>query len=288
MVVLMTKDQQVIKVDGMVTCFNIGLVTLIDIQMGTDTPSFDVYIAVKLTEAFQVSLHATVDDFREVKDLATKGLYFYAQIKGDLFEMICESVKKMLKSIEELGTEGIEAMQEIIGAKIAEKQDEMDDMEKKVEDAKAKVIANRTKRQQGINKESEKRKDAENEIDQLRNNMKNSVKHRDDVERQLKKKVEEAKLKRDSVIAEKRKEYNDKLEKAKQEEKANQKKLAQLKRQQETKYGTDFLKKVEIAKGAWYEKMAAENASWGRCEVGVSAEMQCQLVCFLILCIALR
>lgn len=262
MVVLMTKDQQVIKVDGMVTCFNIGLVTLIDIQMGTDTPSFDAYIAVKLTEAFQVSLHATVDDFRDVKDLAIKGLYFHAQIKGDLFEMICESIKKMLKSIEELGTQGIKAMQDIIGAKIAEKQAEMDDMAKKVEEAKAKVDANRTKRQEGIDKEAEKRKEAEDEIKQLRDGVKNATNNRDKVERQLKEKVEKAELRRDSVIAEKTKEYNDMLEKAKQEEKANRDELARLKRQQETKYGTDFLKKVDIARGAWYEKMAAEEASW--------------------------
>ncbi|OJJ80050.1 uncharacterized protein ASPGLDRAFT_29331 [Aspergillus glaucus CBS 516.65] len=263
MVVLMTKDQQVIKVDGMVTCFNIGLVTLIDIQMGTDTPSFDAYIAVKLTEAFQVSLHATVDDFHEVKDLAAiKGLYFHAQIKGDLFDMICESIKNMLKSIEELGTQGIEAMQDIIGAKIAEKQAEMNDMAKKVEGAKAKVDANRTKRQEGIDKEAEKRKEAEDEIKQLRDDVKNAINNRDKVERQLKEKVEKAELKRDSLIAEKTKEYNDKLEKAKQEEKANRDELARLRRQQETKYGINFLEKVNLARGAYDEKKAVENKSW--------------------------
>lgn len=262
MVVLMTKDQQVIKLDGMVTCFGMGLVTLIDIQMGTDTPSFDAYLALKLTDAFQVSLRATVEDFQDVKDLATKGLYFHAQIKGDLFDMICESIRKMLKGLEELGTQGIEAMQDIIGAKIAEKEAEMKNMADKVTEAKAKMEANRNERRKGIEKEAEKRKEAEKEINKLRDDVKKAKSKRDEAERELKEKVQKAEIEKESLIAEKRKEYNDKLERAKREEEANRKELARLKRHQETKYGTDFLKKVNIAKGAYYEKKAAADASW--------------------------
>lgn len=262
MIVLMTKDQQVIKVDGMVTFFGVGLVTLVDIQMGTETPSFNAYLAVQFTQAFEISLRATVDDFRDVKDLAAKDLYFHAQIKGDLFEVICESIKNMLKTIEELGTQGIEAVQNLIGEKVAEKQKEMDRLAQKVKEAKKNVESRRKDRQNVMKKEEEKRKEAEEEINRLRENVTKAKNNRAKAEKELKEKVEKAKLEKESLIRRKRKEYNDKLEAAKKEEEENRKKLAELKKRQETKYGTDFLKKVDIAKGAWYEKQAAERASW--------------------------
>lgn len=288
MVVLMTKDKQVIKVDGMVTCFNIGLATLIDIQLGTDTPSFDAYLALKLTEAFQVSLYATVDDFSHVKDLATKGLYFRARIEGDLFEMILKSIEDALKDIEKLGTDTIDAVKGFVGAKVAEKEGELKELAQQVKDAKAQVEASRKERQGKMQIEKEERQTAENEINRLRSNVDKSIRRRDDRKRELEGKVKEAEIRKENQIAKKRKEYDEKLKKAKKDEKENRDKLARLKREQETKYGIDFLKEVKLAQGAWYEKKAAEDAAWRAVEWAWAEKCKANWYVFSSLCIALR
>jgi hypothetical protein len=262
MIVQMTKDEQVIKVDGKVTCFGIGFAVLVDIQMGTETPSFKAYLAVQFTEAFKISVSATVDNFRDIKDLASKGLLFQGKVEGDLFEAICESIKHMLKSLEELGTQGIESVQNLIKANIAKKKAEMEQLAEKVKEAEEKVAARRRDRQAAMEKEEEKRKGAENEINRLRDNLAKETRKRDHVRRELEEKVMEAKLNKESLIQRKRKEYDDKLKAAKREERENRERLNALQQRQQTKYGTDFLKKVNIAKGAWAEKQAALKASW--------------------------
>ncbi|RAH47728.1 uncharacterized protein BO95DRAFT_480685 [Aspergillus brunneoviolaceus CBS 621.78] len=266
MVVLMTKEQQIVKVDGMVTCFGIGLVTLVDIQLGTETPSFNAYIAVQFTKAFTISLQATAADFSSVRDLAHQGLYFQAEIQGDLFDMICESIKNMIKTIEKLGTDGIESVQNLIGAKIGEKQAEMDQLAKELEDARIRLKATRSQRQVEIEKEEKKRKEAEKKIARLRQNLATAKKNKSEVEAELKQKVKRAELDKEALIQRKRKEYNDKLEAAKEEEARNRKELERLEKEQANRYGLDFLKRAELAKGAWYEKMAAEKASWAQVE----------------------
>ncbi|PYH44093.1 uncharacterized protein BP01DRAFT_343380 [Aspergillus saccharolyticus JOP 1030-1] len=262
MVVLMTKDQQVIKVDGMVTCFGIGLVALVDIQLGTETPVFNAYIAVQFTEAFKISLQATTRDFNSVRDLANQGLYFQAQIEGDLFDMICESVKNMIKTLEKMGTEGIEAMQKLIGDKVGEKQAEMEKLAQALEDARKQLEKKRSERQIELEKEEKKRKEAETEISRLRNAVATAKKNKEKAQQELEQKVKQAELEKESLIRQKRKEYSDKLEEAKEEEARNRRELERLKREQANRYGTDFLKRVELAKGAWYEKQAAEAESW--------------------------
>ena len=262
MVVVMTKDQQVIQVDGMVTYFGFGFATFVDIQMGTETPSFDARIAVGFTDAFVISLQATVKDFKEVKDLATKDLYFVAQIKGDLFDMICESIKRFLQTLEELGSEGIESIQNIIGAQIAERQAEMDEEKKKLDKARQEVDRRREERQRFMKKESDKRAEAEKEIERLQDNVTKAKQNKAQAENELKEKVERLKLEKDSLIERKRKEYNEKLEKAKQEQENNRRKLEQLRNQQRDRYGTDFLKNVKIASGARCEKDKMVADAW--------------------------
>jgi flagellar biosynthesis GTPase FlhF len=262
MIIQMTKDEQVIKVDGKVTCFGIGLVALVDIQMGTETPSFNAYLAVQFTEAFRISLCATVDDFHDIKDLATKGLLFEGLVEGDLFEAICKSITHMLKNLEELGTQGIESLQNLITANITQKKIEMEELAEKVREAEKKVDARRRNRQEAKEKEEKKRKEAEDGIKRLRDNLDKETRKRDQVQKELEEKVTKARLNKESLVERKRKEYDDKLKDAKREEEDNRKRLNDLQQRQQTKYGTDFLKKVDIAKGAWYEKQAAEKASW--------------------------
>ncbi|THC87659.1 hypothetical protein EYZ11_012892 [Aspergillus tanneri] len=261
MVVRMTKDEQVIKIDGMVTCFGIGFAALVDIQMGTDNPSFKAYLAVQFTEAFKIDIIATVEDFRDVKDLAVKGLYFEGRIKGDIFDVICEGIMKMLKSIEELGSRGIESLENLIEARIKEKQSEMEQLAEEVRKAHEKVKLRRKNRQEAMKIEEAKRKEAENYLEQLWQNMAKKKADRDSVE-ELLEEVEKARQKKAALIQRKRKEYDEKMEDAKKQEAEYRKTLEDLEKRQRTKYGTDFLKKVDLAKGAWYEKQAAEYASW--------------------------
>ncbi|RAH80149.1 hypothetical protein BO86DRAFT_411095 [Aspergillus japonicus CBS 114.51] len=288
MVVLMTKEQQIVKIDGMVTCFGVGLVTLVDIQLGTETPSFNAYIAVQFTKAFTISLQATTTDFSSVRDLANRGLDFQAEIRGDLFDMICESIKNMIKTIEKLGTDGIESVQNLIGAKVAEKQAEMDQLAKELEDARVRLEANRTQRQVEINKEETKRKQAQDEIARLRQNLATAKKNKSKVEAELKQKVQRAELDKEALIQRKRKEYSDKLEAAKAEEARNRKELERLKREQANRYGTDFLKRAELAKGAWYEKMAVEKASWADVQKAYWAKCNAKWYNFVPLAAALE
>ncbi|GAB1201139.1 hypothetical protein APSETT444_010526 [Aspergillus pseudonomiae] len=254
MVVVMAKDKQVIQVDGKVRCFGIGLATLVDIQIGTETPSFAAHINVAFTEAFIISLQATVEDFKEVKDLATKDLYFQAQIKGDLFDMICESIKSLLRTLEELGIQGIESLQSLIGAQIAEKQAEMDLEKTKLDEARQEVDNRRKERQRNIKKEKDKHDEAKREIERLQDKVTKAKQDKAQAENELKEKVEKLKLEKESLIQSKRKEYNDKLEKAKEAEANNQRELERLRQRQRDKYGTDFLKKVQLAQGAYHEK----------------------------------
>ncbi|PYI24786.1 hypothetical protein BO99DRAFT_349500 [Aspergillus violaceofuscus CBS 115571] len=288
MVVLMTKEQQIVKIDGMVTCFGVGLVTLVDIQLGTETPSFNAYIAVQFTKAFTISLQATTTDFSSVRDLANRGLDFQTEIRGDLFDMICESIKNMIKTIEKLGTDGIESVQNLIGAKVAEKQAEMDQLAKELEDARVRLEANRTQRQVEINKEETKRKQAQDEIARLRQNLATAKKNKSKVEAELKQKVQRAELDKEALIQRKRKEYSDKLEAAKAEEARNRKELERLKREQANRYGTDFLKRAELAKGAWYEKMAVEKASWADVQKAYWAKCNAKWYNFVPLAAALE
>ncbi|KAM5462048.1 hypothetical protein MferCBS49748_006796 [Microsporum ferrugineum] len=262
MVMRMTRDEQVIKVDGMITCFGIGLAVLVDIQMGTDTPSFTAYLAVQFTDAFKIGITATVADFRDVKDLALKDLYFEGRIEGDLFEVVCQSIKGMLQSIEELGTQGLTSLQHFIGEKIAERQREMDQLAQKVTETREKVASERQRRQAAMQCEKGKREEAKEKIKRLQDNLADKIAGRDRVEKELKKNVEKAKLERAALIQRKRREYDEKLKQAKQREADNRRRLEELKYRQRTKYGTDFLKKVDLAKGALYEKQAAERASW--------------------------
>lgn len=262
MTMRMSKEEQVIKVDGMVTCFGIGFAALVDIQMGTDNPSFRAYLAVQFTDAFKISIMATVEDFHDVKDLALKPLYFKGSIQGDLFDLICESIKKMLNSIKEMGTKGIESLQDIIRGNIADKEREMKRLAELVNTAHEKVEARRQNRQTAMKNEGEKRQRAKERIEELKNDLAEKEDNRGRVEEELKKIVADAQLEREALIRRKRKEYDQKLEDARQEEADNRKKLEDLKYKQRTKYGTDFLKKVETAKGAWWEKKAAEEASW--------------------------
>ncbi|EEQ35344.1 conserved hypothetical protein [Microsporum canis CBS 113480] len=262
MVMRMTRDEQVIKVDGMITCFGIGLAALVDIQMGTDTPSFTAYLAVQFTDAFKISITATVADFRDIKDLALKDLYFEGRIEGDLFEVVCQSIKGMLQSIEELGTQGLESLQHLIGEKIAERQREMDQLAQKVTETREKVASERQRRQAAMQREKGKREEAKEKIKRLQDNLANKIADRNRVEKELKDNVEKAKLKRAALIQRKRREYDEKLKQAKQQEADSCRRLEELKYRQRTKYGTDFLKKVDLAKGALCEKQAAERASW--------------------------
>ncbi|KAB8210403.1 hypothetical protein BDV34DRAFT_220543 [Aspergillus parasiticus] len=262
MVVRMTKKEQVIKIDGMVTCFGIGFAALVDIQMGSDNPSFKAYLAVQFTEAFKIDITATVEDLHDVKDLAIKGLYFKGRIEGDLFEVICEGIIKMLKSIEELGTQGIESLQNLIGARIAERQGEMEQLAKEVREAQEKVASRRDNRQIAMNSEEAKRKEAEMKLEQLQQNVAEAIANRDRAEKKLKEEVEKARQKKAALIQRKREEYDEKLKEAKKQEAENRQKLEDLQNRQRTKYGTDFLKKVNLAKGAWDEKQDAERASW--------------------------
>ncbi|KAL3440567.1 hypothetical protein BJX65DRAFT_314646 [Aspergillus insuetus] len=262
MIVLMTKDQQVIKVDGMVTCFGMGLVTLVDIQMGTTTPSFDAYIALNFTDAFVIRLHTTVEDFIEVKDLATTGLYFHAQIEGDLFETICNSIKDFLNSIEELGTQGIEAVENVIGAKLAEKEAEIKKLADGVKQARQTMEERQYDRRKNMEKEEKKRKEAEDEINKLKDEVKKASNNRADAEKKLKEKVSQAKSHKEAMVQQKRKEYNDKLRNAQYEEEQNRKKLEELTRQQESQYGANFLMNLEYARITASLKEEAIKKSW--------------------------
>ncbi|EFR05208.1 hypothetical protein MGYG_08222 [Nannizzia gypsea CBS 118893] len=263
MVMRMTRDEQVIKVDGMITCFGIRLVALVDIQMGTDTPSFRAYLAVQFTAAFKIRIAATVADFRDIKDLALKDLYFEGRIEGDLFNVIYQNIKGMLKSIEELGTQSLESLQHFIGEKIAERKREMNKLSLEVKEAEVKVIRERQRRQAAMQREEGKQDEAREEIKRLQDVLASKIADRDRVEKKLKENVEKARLERAALIQCKRREYDEKLQQVKQQEADNRRRLEELKYRQRTKYGTDFLKKVDLAKGAWYEKQAAERASWG-------------------------
>jgi hypothetical protein len=64
------------------------------------------------------------------------------------------------------------------------------------------------------------------------------------------------------MVQQKRKEYNDKLRNAQDEEERNRKKLEELTRQQESQYGANFLMNLEYARITASLKEEAIKKSW--------------------------
>ncbi|KAI9370273.1 hypothetical protein BJX61DRAFT_535780 [Aspergillus egyptiacus] len=257
MIVVMTKDQQLVKLDGMVTCFGVGLVTLVNIQLGTDTPSFDAYIAVQFTKAFEISLQATVDDFKNVKDLAALDLFFHAQIRGDLFETICEGIKGLIHALDKLGAESIEAIQTVVGEKVAERQAELAALERSVQEAQAKTEEARRVRRARMDAEEQKRSQAQAEIDRLKEQVASAKSDKTRMQSILKAKVDRAERDKKALIQRKRAEYDALLRQAQADEKRYREQLAELQSEQAAKYGPDLASRVHLAQAAWQAKQDA-------------------------------
>ncbi|KAL8688641.1 MAG: hypothetical protein Q9218_005496 [Villophora microphyllina] len=234
-IVMMTGEQKIF-VDGMIKILALEAKININVSL-QPLVAFDVDVDIRFGDAFKFVLQAKASNVSDLKDLAKADLDFRAELSGDIFGLICDSVVNVLGKIEELGDEGFQAIDKQLRGEIDQIDQQLQSTSRQVEEAKGQTESERSRRGKILENEEAKPKKAQAELHLLENKVQQAKDKQDADIQAARDQLQEAELHREIAIRNKRAEYDDKLRKAQDEQQKIQREQNELNRQMTDKYG---------------------------------------------------
>ncbi len=246
MEIVMTPEEQKFFLDGMIKILAFEAKLYIDISL-QPTVAFDVDVDIRFADVFKFVLKAKAKNVSNLKDLSKADLDFQAEVSGDIFGLICDSVIGILSKIEELGDEGFQAVDKQLHSEINQINQQLEGMAKEVEEAKSKTKAERTRRSEIFDLEEAKRQKAQKELQDLEEKVRQARNSQTADIEAARTKLREAETHRETVVQNKRLEYEEKIKNAKAEQSKVQREQGLLEQQMQDKYGPIRVMKINSA-----------------------------------------
>lgn len=234
--VQLTKTHQQFKIDGMVKLWDVELVMLMNVSASPPI-AFFVWIYVDFGGIVTLDLLAEATNISATEDLSKADLSFSTEIKGDPLAKICEAVLNLLDTVQEFGTETLDAVNAHLRKQIASTAERREAIAGILEEARRNLDQRRCQRQAHINEQQKIRDEAEAELEQLRKKVREAKDAKAAAVEAARREVETAEQQKAELIERKRAEYQEELQKAqkRQQELADQER--ELKHKRLTLYG---------------------------------------------------
>ncbi|KAG8529620.1 uncharacterized protein KY384_005100 [Bacidia gigantensis] len=235
MEIVMTSDEQKFFVDGMIKLLAFEAKIYLNISLQPSV-AFDIDIDIRFAEVFKFILKAKAQN-SDLKDLSKADLDLRAELSGDVFGAICDAVIGVLGKIEELGDEGFQAVDQQLQSEIGQMNQQLEGMAQEVEEARINTNTERARRDRLFKTEELKRQNAQKELQTLKDNVTEAKDKQAADFVAAKEKLRQAETHRETMVQNKRVEYDDKLRNAQNEQSRVQREHGALEQQMRDKYG---------------------------------------------------
>ncbi|KAE8153299.1 hypothetical protein BDV25DRAFT_137055 [Aspergillus avenaceus] len=259
----MTKDTQIVSIDGMIRYYDFELKIFLDANL--QKRHLDADVSIKFTDAFSFQLIANIDVPND-NSLEGAVVDFEAVLDGDILGAILDGVGQGIEAIGKLATQTIENAERELQAQIDENQIVLDKLKMELEQKKMESEKEVMIRETEIEEENDELAKLRKELDRLEDAVKNAQEKKNKNEQDINSRIaekEKAQRRLDDKLREKTEEYNREVEKEKANQRQWENEKKRLQDQLEASWGDD-LRKAESADRSWdwWCKQVKEAYEW--------------------------